>query len=144
MKITGREVIDILERIAVLEWFRYSRFGVSEDSVSPPVVTWRFDMNATSYTKANHIIEIMKSVLANDTSKMKWTLKNSGRNWVLLPTELSELEDSGSFRTDGELLAHMTRERPTFFINAFDDIVMIARVLNDRWCLESEKFFPRC
>ncbi|WP_147305225.1 hypothetical protein [Alkalilimnicola ehrlichii] len=132
MKPTGRELIDVLEKAAVLEWFRYPRSSLDEGSVTPPVVVWRFDSTKTSVEQIQHVIATIQSVLAAFVGNVAWSLKNTGRNWVLLPTRVRELEESGQFRTDGEVLDYLRQEDPFFGKEAHHDLVEIAGAVANR------------
>ena len=57
------------------------------------------------------------------------SLNRSGRNWVLQPTQVQQLEDAGTFRTDGELLDSLRRQDPKLGPQAQEDMRAIAREL---------------
>lgn len=124
MKPTGRELIDVLERIASLEWYRYSKY----DSATSAGVVWRFDSNRTNSEQAIQIIEAIQSAL-DAVANIEWSLKYTGRNWVLAPIKVIQLEESGRFRTDGEVNNHIAQEEPDFFIKAHVDLVEIAKAV---------------
>jgi hypothetical protein len=121
MKPTGRELIDVLERIAALEWYRYPKY----DSATSASVVWRFDSNQTKSEQIVQIIEEIRSAL-NVVVNNEWSLKYTGRNWVLAPVKVVQLEESGRFRTDGEVNSHIAQEEPDFFTKAHVDLVEIA------------------
>jgi hypothetical protein len=94
MKPTGRELIDVLERIAALEWYRYSKY----DSATSAAVVWRFDSNQANSEQVLQVIEVIRSAL-DAVANIEWSLKYTGRNWVLAPSKVIQLEESGLMLT---------------------------------------------
>lgn len=125
MKPTGREVIDVLEKAADLDWFRFAIAETDDVVTHVPVTVWRFGTNE----QAEHVISVLSSVLARFSGNVSWLLKNSGGNWVLLPVRVQELEDSGRFRTDGEILDYLLHADPSFGRKAHEDLAKIAGAL---------------
>jgi hypothetical protein len=62
-------------------------------------------------------------------ANIEWSLKYTGRNWVLAPIKVIQLEESGRFRTDGEVNRHIAQEEPDFFTKAHVDLVEIANAV---------------
>jgi hypothetical protein len=129
MRTTGREIIDVLEKVADLDWFRYTRIGSDGTTTHAPITVWRFTTTDTDNEAAEQIVSALRSVLDGFSGHMSWSLKFTGRNWVLLPTHVQDLEDSGRFRTDGELLDHLLREDPGLATRAAEDLGVIAHEL---------------
>ena len=121
---TGREVIDVLESVTDLDWFRYARADADGVTTYAPITVWRFKSPDTP--PANRLIRSLRVVLDGFSGKVLWSLKFSGRNWMLLPKQAQELEDSGRFRTDCELLDHLRAEAPDLGPKALEDLVAIA------------------
>lgn len=126
MKSAGREIIDVLEKAVEVDWFRCAGFGFDEVASNTVFVVWRFKIADGADELANRVVQALRSVLGGFSGNMSWMLKQSGRNWVLLPTRLQELEESGRFGTDGELLDHLRREEPSFGRKAHEDLSAIA------------------
>jgi hypothetical protein len=129
MSATGREVIDVIEKVVDLEWFRYARAETDGATTSVPVTVWRFKSAETADEMANRVVHALRSVLSGLRGNVSWSLKFSGRNWVLLPTQVQELEDSGRFRTDGELMDYLRREFPDLSRQAYEDLAAISHGL---------------
>jgi hypothetical protein len=129
MKATGREVVDVIETIVQLDWFRYVRVDSDHTPVSVPVTVWRFKSADAADQPGNRVIQALRFVLDGLSSSVPWSLTFSGRNWVLSPRQVQELEDSGRFKTDGELLQHLRTEFPELGQRASDDLVKIANGL---------------
>lgn len=128
MKNPGKEVIDVIEKITSLDWFRCTGFGFDEVSANTIVVVWRFkSIDPNELTE--RIICSLRLVLQQFAGNLSWSLKFTGRNWVLRPTEVQELEDSERFRTDGELLAHLRSKHPDLGRRACEDLAAIAEEL---------------
>lgn len=128
----GREIIDVLARAADLDWFRYPRTESEESAIYAPVTVWRFTSTHTSNEQSEHVISALRAVLDSFSGNVSWSLTLSGRNWVLLPTRVKELEDSRQFRTDGELLDYLLREEPGLGPKAHEDLAAIADALAKR------------
>lgn len=129
MRATGREVIDVLEEVIDLDWFRYARAEADSATTHAPITVWRFKSTDAADELPNRVVAALRSVLNGFSGNVPWTLTFSERNWVLLPIEVQELEDSGRFRTDGELLDHLRRESPGLGRKAHEDLVAIAEAL---------------
>jgi hypothetical protein len=129
MKPTGREVIDILEKVVRLEWFRYARAEVDCATTTAPITVWRFSSTDTSEGRADRVVRALRSVLDGFSGNVPWSLKLSGSNWVLLPTQVQQLEDGGNFRTDGEILEHLRTKEPALGRRAHEDLAAIAAEL---------------
>ncbi|MCB4363293.1 hypothetical protein KIH07_06070 [Hydrogenophaga taeniospiralis] len=126
MKATGREVIDVIEKVIDLEWFRYGRAEADGVTTHVPITVWRFKSAGAADEVANRIINALRFVLNAFSGNVHWTLRFSERNWVLLPTQVQELENSGRFRTDGDLMDHLYREDPSLGRKAHEDLAAIA------------------
>lgn len=126
MRATGREVIDVLEKVIDLDWFRYARAETDGVTTPAPITVWRFKSADTADELADRVVEALRSVLDGFSGNVHWTLRFSGRNWALVPTSVQELEDSGRFRTDGELLDHFRRDDPGLGRKAHEDLAAIA------------------
>lgn len=128
MKTTGAELIDILERIAVLEWYGYSRYERGGKKPTSAGVVWRFDSNRTNNEQVIQIIEMIRSALI-DAANIEWGLKYTGRNWVLAPTKIFQLEESGEFKNDGEVDSYIVKNDPDFFTKAHEDLIKISNAV---------------
>jgi hypothetical protein len=136
MKITGSEVIDVLERAVDLEWFRYARADVDGTTTTAPITVWRFNTSGVGAERAGRVIRVLCSVLDEFSGNVPWSLEFSGRNWVLVPAQVHQLESSGNFRTDGEVLNHLRTQDPTLGRRAHEDLAAIALELARRLQLE--------
>lgn len=123
MSATGREVIDVLESHGELEWFRYTRIAAASHI---PVTVWRFKSSDTSNEAEQHVITSLRETLAHFHGGTNWALFFSGRNWVLAPRQLRDLEESGQFRTDSDVIEHLLKANPSLSQIASQDLVAIA------------------
>lgn len=125
MKTTGRELIDALEQVSVLEWYRYSRYEQCVSIPTSATVAWRFDSNRTSNERAAKVVEVIQSVI-NTAAGIEWCLNYTGRNWVLAPAKVIQLEETGRFGNDGEVNKHIAQHDPMFFTRAHNDLLRIS------------------
>jgi hypothetical protein len=126
MNPTGREIIDVLEKVVDLEWFRYTRAeGIDPTSLSVPITVWRFNSTPVA-EKVDHVVCALRSVLAGFSGNVQWSFKLSGRNWVLQPMQVQQLEDAGIFRTHGDLLDSLRSQDPKLGHQAHEDLRAIA------------------
>lgn len=133
MEITGREVIDVIEKISSLDWFRYPNVDYLEERLKiPPVVVWRFDPSNVNYESAKRVTAIVKDVINRYRGNVDWSFKAVEKNWVLMPTRIQELEESGQYRTDGEILMHLAKVDPIFGKDAYSDLLVIASEISRR------------
>lgn len=126
MKPTGREVIDVLEKAVGLEWFRYARADSDSTTTTAPITVWRFKSSGIDAERADGVVRALRSVLDEFSGNVPWSLKLSGHNWVLLPTQVQHVEDAGNFRTDGEILDHLRAHHPALGRRAHEDLAAIA------------------
>ena len=124
MKITGRELIDVLETKATLEWYRYPRYhpGASTSAA----VVWRYDPNQNG-EQINRINAAIESNL--EGGGIKWGFRFKGRNWGLVPSLLLELESSGKFKGEKAIYNYLAQESPDFFDKACIDLARIANAV---------------
>lgn len=134
MTSTGRELIDVLERVSTVEWFRYTNIDPDSDA-SIPVVVWRFG-DATSGDDVKKIVTLLFSVISRSSPDVEWTLSQCGQNWVLAPSQVHSLEQSGVFRTDGEVMEFLAKREPGLASRAHNSLLRIAK--------ELEKNLPSC
>jgi len=138
MSATGREVVDILEKAGALEWFRYTKVI---DNTQIPVTVWRFKSSDTFDEAEQLIIRALRQALDHLSGNTSWSLVFSGRNWVLAPKVLRDLEDSGQFRTDGEVIEYLRRTNPSLGQTASSDLVAIA--IDFERCLQRAPNTPK-
>jgi hypothetical protein len=130
MKTPGRELIDALEKVAFLEWYRHPMGGQNADNFKSITVVWRFDKNRTSEEQAALIAEKIQSAI-DTVARFDWVLRYSGRNWVLSPAKVVSLEKSGRFRMDVEIYIYINQEEPDFFNRMYPDLVKISDAILD-------------
>ena len=135
---TGREIIDVLERFLVLAWFRYGAVKSSDQNQYPPIVIWRYDtdvMVADDIRLAeNAITTAVESFLGN----VNWVLYFSGRNWVLVPKRFKDMEDTGEYRSDTEILTMLAEDDPNFGLKANSDLPALAKCIEGYLSKKSE------
>lgn len=132
MKPTGREVIDVLEKAVGLEWFRYARAEVDCTTTTAPITVWRFNSTQIGAERADGAVRALRSVLDEFSGNVSWSLEPSGKNWVLVPAQVQQLESGGNFRTDGEVLKHLRAQDPSLGRRAHEDLAAIAAELARR------------
>ena len=130
MKITGREIIDTLEEFSELEWYRYSIADEAGHLGKPPVVVWRFSVAADD--KNSSIMEIFKSILEEVDSLIEWSLRFTGRNWVLIPNIMKDLMDKGEFDGDQQVLDYLVENYPDLSEMALNDLKNIADAVSSK------------
>jgi hypothetical protein len=126
MTVSGREVIDVLEKFVQLEWYRFTRVGHGGMNTIP-ITVWRF-ANPPEVMGHEEVIQLLREGLVEVATNIPWTIKLSGRNWVLLPTCVHELENSGLFRTDGEIHDFLGANEPGLFEEACKDFAELSQV----------------
>ena len=124
---TGREIIDVLERFSKLSWFRYSASNDPIQLKYPPVNVWRYDTDLM----VNEDIKLVENMICDAVSSFQgnviWVVFFSGRNWVLVPKRVKDLEDDGKYSVDTELLTILARDDPDFGLKANDDLPVLAK-----------------
>ena len=130
---TGSEFIDVLEKFSTLEWYRLStRKGFEVDC---PINVWRFDFKKTDPEWADQIIFTLHAVLKDFSGNVDWTLEKPefsvegrpGRNWVLSPTRLKEMDYSGKFSSFVEARSQLYQDDPSLGPQAYEDLDKISK-----------------
>ncbi|MBX3162516.1 MAG: hypothetical protein KF773_41520 [Deltaproteobacteria bacterium] len=123
MNISGRELIDALEKVAPLEWYRFPSLEAG-DLTKAPLVVWRFDPSVPA-ERVGHLISVLRSIVDRHEDT-QWILQFSGRNWALKPSRLQELFDSGRFQVDVEARIHLQENDPDYCRLANSSLAKIA------------------
>ena len=126
MNPTGRELINELELISHLDWYRYSRTTGDKGAIYAASLVWRFTSEEAESPTAKRIVETLHQVVKDFSGNVSWSLRFQGRNWVLAPAMLFEIEDSKRFRTDIEVLHHLQELDPNLGVKTVADIAAIA------------------
>lgn len=126
---TGREIIDVLERFFVLEWFRNAVSKVIEEYNYPPIIVWRYAAESMKSEDIKRAEEMVMTAVKTFQGNVAWVLYFSGKNWVLLPKQVKELEDSGSYRSDSEIITELGESDPDFGVSANNDLPVLAEYI---------------
>lgn len=129
MKDFGRGVIDALEGVAKLEWFRYPVLKPEHIGFVLPIAVWRFDKNTVDDHLENRLISCLFSLLDSYKSDCPWSLSEVGRNWVLQPLLIKKLQDSGAFKNEEEIRNHVLNFHSNLMAQAFYDYKAIAGLM---------------
>jgi len=128
---TGREITDVLERFFVLEWFRNAVSKVIEQYNYPPVIVWRYDAEAMKPEDIKRAENMIITAVKTFQGNVSWVLYFSGRNWVLLPKRVKDLEDSGAFLSDTEIITELGASDPSFGVEANNDLPALAKCMEE-------------
>ncbi|GKS73788.1 hypothetical protein AVME950_02850 [Acidovorax sp. SUPP950] len=129
MKDFGRGVINALEGVAKLEWFRYPVLKPEQIGFVLPIAVWRFDKNTVDDYLENRLISCLTSLLENYNGNFPWSLSEVGRNWILQPLLIKKLQDSGAFKNEEEVRNHVLNFHSNVMAQAFDDYKAIAGLM---------------
>ncbi|QDD65619.1 hypothetical protein EJD96_16365 [Herbaspirillum seropedicae] len=130
MKISGREIIDVLEKYSVLDWYRYPNYVEDSAARRSATVVWRFDAQRTNSERITLIESAIRSALSSAVN-VEWDLRYNGRNWILAPEVFVQLELTGKFKKESEVCEKIIRDFPSFFSLAFDDLPLIANAVEE-------------
>jgi len=134
---TGREIIDVLERFSVLAWFRYGTLKNVDQNKYPPIIIWRYDVNAMKSEDIKLAEDMITIAAETFRGNVSWVLYFSGRNWVLLPKRVKDMEDSGEYRNDTEILTMLGENEPSFGLKANEDLAELAKLIEK--CLSENR-----
>ncbi len=126
----------MIEKYASLDWYRYPKVISDERLRIPPVVVWRFDPNRSNDELIRRIITVIRDVINSHQGNVSWAFEIMGKNWVVSPSRIQELEDSGQYRTDGEALLHLANPDPKFGMDAHAELLAIANEISRRLKIE--------
>ena len=119
MNVAARKVITALERTVPLEWYR----------CSGPLVVWRYDGGKATADRIATAASAAQQIVASFRGNEEWIIEVSGRNWVLVPKRVKELERTGQFKVDVEILKYLTEQDPGFARKTDSDLERLAGVL---------------
>lgn len=111
-------IISILERCGKVEWARIVAGPTREGRPSPPLIVWRWQIQAGEKRDAE-----FRNAVESFRGRIDWILDHSGRNWVLIPRRLSQMLSTGDWRTDSELVLYISENESTFAQESMDDLV---------------------
>ncbi|MEQ6340902.1 MAG: hypothetical protein M3A44_04430 [Gammaproteobacteria bacterium] len=126
---TGREIIDVLERFFVLAWFRYGALKSPDQNQYPPIIIWRYDADVMAADDIRLAESAITMAVESFLGNVNWVLYFSGRNWVLVPKRVKDLEDAGEYRSDTEILTMLAENDPSFGFKANSDLPALAKCI---------------
>lgn len=128
MIISGKELIDAIEKVCVLEWYSYRKYPTISSELkmaAPPAIVWRYDDKSTSHEQIDLITRVVQETIDQHKGKIAWAFGKVGRNWVLHTKRVADLEQSSTFKKEIEIQDHIALTAPQFGINAFNDLSLI-------------------
>ena len=126
---TGREIIDALERFLVLAWFRYGALKSPDQNKYPPIIIWRYDTDVMKVDDIRLAESAITTAVESFLGNVNWILYFTGRNWVLVPKRVKDLEDTGEYRSDTEILTMLAEDDPGFGLRANSDLPALAKCI---------------
>jgi hypothetical protein len=123
--ITGREIIDTLEKVFELEWYRYKTLDDPNQHIYPPIIVWRFK-DKDSSIRENFEISLNKAVKCFQ-GNVEWVFTSTHRNFALIPSLIVEMTNSGKFRTDTEIVSYLAENNPEYGKMANCDVPNLAK-----------------
>lgn len=124
--ITGFEIIDVLKTWGELEWVRCKAADGKDERLSrPPFSVWRYKQRHPELESS--IVKAVESFQGN----VEWEIKFTGKNWVIAPQRLHEIQEVRGYRTDGEALRALAKEDPEFGKQANYDVPALANKIKE-------------
>jgi hypothetical protein len=120
--ISGREIIDVLEKIGELDWYKYKSISEDEQLIYPPVIIWRFKKD----TELDIFPELITKAVEGFQGKVNWLVEYNGKNWVLLPDLIKEMGQSGKFKVDSQITMAIAEDDPDYGVLANNDVPLLA------------------
>lgn len=124
-RITGREIIDVFERIGELEWYKYKSLLEDNQLVYPPIILWRFKKGQ----KLDGFAELVTEAVKDFHGKVKWIVEYNGKNWVLLPDLINKMSQSGKFKVDSQIIIALAEDNPEYGIMANNEAPQLAEYI---------------
>lgn len=120
---TGREIIDILEKISELEWYRYKTLNDPKQHIYPPIIVWRFKESS----KIEDLKNAIKKAVDCFQGNVEWVFKTTSKNFVLIPSMIEEMTNSGKYRTDTQIVSFLAENDPEYGKLANSDVPNLAK-----------------
>jgi hypothetical protein len=120
----GKEFFQYLSGLGALEWGRLADGRSHSERLAPPLLVWRFvDPGPADFDKP------IESVVHSPTRLIAWRFCKPGRNWVLTPQRVWDVQTSRSLGTDSMAISAIAEEDPSFCATALDDLGQIVAEL---------------
>jgi hypothetical protein len=137
--ITGREVMDVMQKFGELAWGKCGGINGIEDNLKyPPVIVWRFKESQPGLELT------IKKAVESFKGNVEWEIQFTGRNWVIAPKRVREFQEQRGYRVDVESLSALANEEPDFGREANEDLPGLAekikKIINVTLFLESDDF----
>jgi hypothetical protein len=108
--------VALLAQSGELEWYRYLGGATEDGRGIPPLVVWRFAQRDQRFEQ-----KLLRAV-GSFHGAVAWSCERPGRNWVLTPTRVLELQQDLSLASDTAALTEISRVDPKFSLVALRDL----------------------
>ena len=116
----ARQLIDSLQSRGDLAWYRYAG-GFSDDGrATAPVVIWRF-----AGQTPGGLEESLSKITSSESRLVRWNFGFHGRNWVLLPSRVLEIQKNRDLPTDMAAVGALAEEDQSFCVASVHDFEAI-------------------
>jgi hypothetical protein len=112
--------IALLQTHVELAWFRIAGpLGDGQPPV-PPLVVWRYQRPQPALEGA------IRKVVSNFQGRVSWLYEQQGRNWVLIPSRVAQVQQDRALPTDAAAIRVLSHEDPQFCSSAQSDLADLA------------------
>jgi hypothetical protein len=108
--------IQALQQAAELEWYRYTDKATGRLQFVPPLLVWRYRKDEP------RLDEALQTTVDSFRGRVKWLFELQGRNWVLAPDRLIQLQQERRLPTDSVAVRTLAEEDPSFSEAALMDL----------------------
>jgi hypothetical protein len=114
-------ILEVLCDLADVEWARAGPAQDWPDQLSqPPLVVWRYK------APDERLEEAIKRAVESFRGEVEWEIYLGGRNWVIAPRRLRQVQVEGGYRVDTEAMAALAHDDPGFCEKANRDVPLLA------------------
>ena len=105
----------------MVEWYRFVETTNDAGLPQPPLVVWRY-----SEPIEPAVLNTIRRSVEAEERLVKWYFDKPGRNWVLTPERVPEVQRDRRRATDTKAIAILTTEDPSFCALAVTDFNTIS------------------
>ncbi len=119
--------VRFLQESADVEWYRFAETANDSGVAQPPLVVWRYKEPIEPA-----VLDSIRRSIRAENRLVTWYFDKPGRNWVLVPERVTEIQMDRNLATDTNAIAILAAEDPEFCEQAASDFNAIAAEVRGR------------
>jgi hypothetical protein len=119
MTMPGDQFVKMLQRRTAMEWYRFSGGTGDNGRFVPPLIVWRYK------EPVPELEERLSGTIEKYHGRVDWFFGRPGRNWVLAPRRVLDVQRERSLPTDRAAIKLLMAEDQPFCELAVQDFLQL-------------------